>query len=155
MQYIINLNPVTGQAVIPRRKNHVIPAKNLYGLKVELSVLPNRLCCHISKFFAVASHDSKSFREHLNCHQFNTKKRSSSESEEIQDDANYSILADMAYKNNWTAVDVITPKKKPPRGEFTFSEICYNRKVSSNRIIIENYFGRLSKSWNMMSAQFR
>eukprot|EP00171_Calliarthron_tuberculosum_P002383 IDg2383t1 len=43
----------------------------------------------------------------------------------------------------------ITPHKKPVRGILERDEVEFNRKLSSHRILLEN-FGRMGKMWNRL-----
>lgn len=43
----------------------------------------------------------------------------------------------------------IHPRKKPHLGSFSTEDEAFNRKVSSDRIIVENYFGRMSSLWTV------
>jgi hypothetical protein len=62
------------------------------------------------------------------------------------------ILADMGYIGplDSTTVKLTTPHKTPPRGYLTPQQTHANRVLSSERVIIENFFGRLSAKFNLM-----
>ena len=47
-----------------------------------------------------------------------------------------------------------TPYKKPARGILSESQEKFNRDLSSARIIVENYFGRMLSLWNIMSKKW-
>lgn len=49
----------------------------------------------------------------------------------------------------------IMPKKKPVGGTLTFGEEDFNRRVSSDRIIVENFFGWCCTLWATVSTKCR
>jgi len=65
------------------------------------------------------------------------------------------ILADKGYQGAAEHVRVIHPKKKPANGELTIVEKEFNRKLSSDRIIVENYFGRMCGLWGILSHKYK
>jgi len=66
------------------------------------------------------------------------------------------ILCDRAY----TGIQVVYPeaiimKKKPPGAELTDDENRFNHHLSSDRMIVENYFGRLKVLFGVIKETFR
>lgn len=47
------------------------------------------------------------------------------------------------------------PKKKPPIGNFTWEEKATNKKLGSNRIIVEHFFGRLCSLRAVVGSKWR
>ena len=48
----------------------------------------------------------------------------------------------------------ILPFKKPANGVLSVEQENFNRSLSSDRIIVENFFGRMMNLWNVMSGKF-
>lgn len=51
-------------------------------------------------------------------------------------------------------MSAIVPKKKPIRGVLSQKDVLFNRKHSSDRILVENYFRRMCQLWSLLSAKF-
>lgn len=49
---------------------------------------------------------------------------------------------------------MITPYKRPPQGNLTPEQVQFNRDLGSARILVENYFGRMGKLWNIVSRTY-
>lgn len=45
--------------------------------------------------------------------------------------------------------------KKPKGGALTADEIARNTAISSDRVLVENYFGRMCRLWNIVYATFK
>lgn len=46
-------------------------------------------------------------------------------------------------------------RKRPVLGVLFSAEVVYNKKLSTNRIIIKNLFGRLSEVWALLARKWR
>ena len=65
----------------------------------------------------------------------------------------WAILAHKGYQDLSESLRAILRLKKPPRGELIYADEAYNRSVSSERIIVENYFRRMCSFWSLLSAK--
>ena len=65
------------------------------------------------------------------------------------------IFADKGYQGAAHHVRVIHPKKKPANGTLSTSDVQFNVRVSSDRIIVEIFFGRMCDLWGVMSHKYR
>ena len=63
---------------------------------------------------------------------------------------NWAILMDKGYKGAHEMIRYVTPYKKPARGILSEIQENYNRDLSSARIPVENFFGRMLSLWNFM-----
>lgn len=62
------------------------------------------------------------------------------------------MLVDKGFVGLANTIRVIRPKKKPPRRELTAADALKDRQISSDRIIVENFFGRLCTLWVIVQA---
>ena len=66
----------------------------------------------------------------------------------------WGILGDKGYQGGTRHIRMIHPVKQPINGTLTADEV-FNEELSSDRIIVENYFGRLSSLWTVMSNKYK
>jgi hypothetical protein len=66
------------------------------------------------------------------------------------------VLADKGYigEVDEPAIPLVTPKKKPGGLPLDRMQARYNRDLSSARVIIENYFGRLQAKFHTMARRW-
>ena len=55
----------------------------------------------------------------------------------------WGVLMDQGYQGASDVLRAIIPKKKPVRGILSRADEEFNKKLSSNNIVVENYFGGL------------
>ena len=67
----------------------------------------------------------------------------------------WAVLVDKGYQGASELVCAIDPKKKPARAMLDAEDVRYNRKISSDRVIVANYFGRACGLWNVLSSKYR
>lgn len=133
----------------------------LYGYKTEVSVGPRGYAvnCTLHKPGSVADIDI--FYGNETFHRHATEKTESDADLQLdgspfdQSENEWGILADKGYQGSAQLLRVIHPKKKPPRGSLSDSDKEFNRNVSSDRIIVENFFGRMCSLWGLMSHKYR
>ncbi|KAJ6253568.1 hypothetical protein M0813_12981 [Anaeramoeba flamelloides] len=78
--------------------------------------------------------------------------RNSNVEEQFQ---NNPILADKAYIGIQHNCQAIIPIRKPRNRELTENEKSFNKRVSSDRILIENYYARLKNKFKILSYRYR
>ncbi|RQM31002.1 hypothetical protein B5M09_013492 [Aphanomyces astaci] len=66
----------------------------------------------------------------------------------------WSVLADRGYQGIQEYVRGFTPLKRPPHGQLTMEQERANVKLSSDRVIVENFFGRLKTLWGLASDKY-
>ncbi|ETW04038.1 hypothetical protein H310_04424 [Aphanomyces invadans] len=133
----------------------------LYGYKVETSVLPNGLSIGCTEHFRGATHDVQIFRQNADFHLRELQKQPVDSNvpdrgplaDKFPDQ--WCVLADKAYQGLQEHFRVIHPKKAKPNQDLSMEEERENRDISSDRIIVENYFGRLCNLWRVCSDKFR
>ena len=133
----------------------------LYGYKVEVSVLPSGLAIGCTKHYPGSISDLEIFRNNSGFHEEASKKVVVDQSyddnglHEIHRMDYWGILADKGYQGASEDFRVIHPIKNPPRGVLSTEDQEFNRKVSSDRIIVENYFGRMTSLFTVLSHKYR
>ncbi|OWY92328.1 hypothetical protein PHMEG_00038723 [Phytophthora megakarya] len=68
--------------------------------------------------------------------------------------AMWGVLADKGYQGLDKSIRAIIPKRRPRGAALTFDEESRNRRVSSARVLVENYFGRMTSLWRVCSTTF-
>lgn len=67
----------------------------------------------------------------------------------------WAVIVDKGYQQSLEIVHEINPIRRTPRGALSLSDEGFNRNVSSDQVLVENYFGRLSKLWTLCSSKGR
>lgn len=133
----------------------------LYGLKVEVAVLPNGMACWASKHYGGSVADIEIF--HRNKAQHFKMLRKTEAEEGLMDGGQFAedyptlwaVLCDKGYQGLLELLRAIHPKRKPVRGTLSRDDVKQNFKKSSDRIIVENFFGRLCQLWTVLSNKYR
>lgn len=133
----------------------------IYGYKVEISVLLNGIEIACSDQFPGATSDVHIMRAMARKHQRNLK--NCPDENGISHIGPYldrhthawALPGDKCYQGAFEFVRAVTPRKKPAHGSLTREDEDYNKKLSSDRIILENVFKRLCQLWVVMSQKLR
>ena len=133
----------------------------LYGYKMEVSVFPTGLAACASHHRPGSVSDLTMFREMHEFHKTATEK--GSDQLTIPDHGllrskypnNWAILADKGYQGDADELRVLCPKKKKPHRMLSVDDEEGNRELSSDRFIVENYFGRMNGLWEVTSRKYR
>ena len=120
----------------------------MYGYKTEVSVLPNGIAVACSVHDPGSASDLTMFRNMFHSHRMATKK--SGADCRIPDHGpmrtlyrmHWAILTDNWYQGAADSLRVLLPWKKPPHGRLSLDEERGNSELSSDPVIVENYFGR-------------
>ena len=142
-------------------KPHFSGKHHLYGYKMELSIRVNGLAALCSKHYPGAVHDIQIFQDRIATHKKRLLKHDDDKdiAESDLGSAEYptywAILADKGYEGADEMTRAITPYKKPIRGVLSAEKEDFNRKLSSDRILVENYFGSMVNYWNIMSRKYQ
>ncbi|ETP53417.1 hypothetical protein F442_01677 [Phytophthora nicotianae P10297] len=130
----------------------------LYGLKVEVSVDKRGIAINCSQHVPGATHDITIFKGNKEFHNVKMKKLPGDEM--LPDDcplaevfpAEWAILADKVYQGINSFLRGILPKKGR---NISLADLSHNDKVAHDRVIVENFFGRLNQLWRITSDKFR
>lgn len=130
----------------------------LYGYKTEVSVAPNGMAIYASEHVPAAVSDIEIFKRNIRTHRQLTLKdddeKSIADPDSLENDA-WAILFDKGYVGCQQLVRAFIPKKKPIRGSLSTTDKIRNGLLSSDRVIVENWFGRLVSLWGIMFKQYR
>lgn len=72
-----------------------------------------------------------------------------------QFDDSWAVLVDKGYQGAQDTIRTIQPKRQPRGGVLDHTDLDRNRRVSSDRVLVENYFGRVCSLWNVMYVTFK
>ena len=124
----------------------------LYGFKVKVSVRLNGIASAFSKYCPGSVSDLTILHERLSVQKSRLKKR------DDENNNDYLYLSDKI-PNSWAAhmdrgyqgaADVMRapiPREKPLRSVLLQEDVRFNRKLSSDRIILENCLGVSANFW--------
>jgi hypothetical protein len=133
----------------------------LYGFKIECAVIRPGIAVHVSRHYPGSTSDLNICLKNLPVHQDLLRK---TEHEITARDygersseypGSWGVLVDKGYQGLPTHLRCIHPKRKPRGAELTHDEHDRNKRVSHDRVLVENYFGRLSTLWRVMFATFK
>ncbi|KAF0702705.1 hypothetical protein AaE_015766, partial [Aphanomyces astaci] len=135
-------------------QRHYFSGKHkLYGLKVEASVSPEGLCVDMSDHCPGSVNDLTMFMDRLTVHRTSLAKMETEMAindvgEQFDDHRGYwACLVDKGYVGIMHHTRGIHPKKKPTGGALDTDDLNRNKRVSSDRVVVENYFGRVCQLW--------
>ncbi|ETV77330.1 hypothetical protein H257_08776 [Aphanomyces astaci] len=125
------------------QKHYFSGKHKLYGLKIEASVSPDGRLVDMSPHVPGSVADLTLIRNRLDEHQRFLSK-----------EASKSMINDKGYIGLAASLRAIHPKKKPTGGALDRHDLDRNKEVSSDRVIVENFFGRVSMLWKVSYATF-
>lgn len=165
-QYALEIIGVTFQQSnrtsrnIKKGKPYYSDRHNLYGCKVEVWVRPNGISSAFSKNYPGSVSDLAILHGRISV--FSSKLKKHSDEEDFNDDFSLSgkyqqqcyAITDKGYERAAEVLSVITPHKKLPKGPLRQQEEKFNKSLSSDRIIVENYSGLLGQLWTILSNMY-
>ncbi len=131
----------------------------LYGYKTEVSVAPTGHAIDVTAHKPGSISDLVIFQGNLDFHKQALTKHDDDDQDNglhsVRYPDNWAVLLDKGYQGAQQYVRAIIPKKKPHGKLLTIEEENWNATVASDRIIVENFFGRLTKLWAVISTKYR
>jgi hypothetical protein len=132
----------------------------LYGYKVECAVSVEGVAVHVSKHYPGSVSDKRICEDYVHIHRQMLRK--SSDDTRLQDFSEgasrfpneWAMLVDKGYQGIGDVLRSIHPKRQPPCSSLSPDDIERNRRVSSDRVIVENYFGRVNMLWKVMYMKY-
>lgn len=142
------------------QKRYFSGKHKLYGLKIEASVAYPGYCVDLSMHHPGSTSDFTIFSGRQDVHREMLAK---TDAEQLREDNgegsdNYqnmwALLTDKGYQGATRIMRAIQPKKKPIGAELSRDEVQRNVRVSSDRVLVENYFGRVCSLWKISRSTF-
>jgi hypothetical protein len=133
----------------------------LHGYKVEVSVLPTGQAINCTKHFPGRESDIEIFRHN---EAFHVQCLAKSDREETIEDAGvmtdrypneWAVLVDKGYQGLCSHFRAISPNKKRHGEILSIRQMHENDDIAHDRVIVENYFGRLCSLWAVCSDKYR
>ena len=125
---------------------------SMHGAKIQVTVDADGKAIHISPLIPGRRHDAYLFRN-SGLAEFMKKVRRGSGRTEITHPA---LLADSGYTGlDEIYYELIVCKKRPPHGELSQKDFETNSKLHSDRVLVENFFGRLKTTFGILSNPYR
>lgn len=143
-------------------KKHYSGKHRLHGYEVEFSVVPSAFAIGCSAHYSGSTSNLTIFQKNQECNQTELEKET--DEHNLQADAGQlfaeypkssAVPSDKAYQGAAKFQRLICAKKKPKNGELARLKELRNRLVSSDRNIVENIFGRVTRLWNLLSAKLK
>lgn len=132
-----------------------------YGYKMEASVLPNGLLVNYFGHFPGSVSDITILKKNKDFH-LQALRKTDQEMDELDvglgsEDypESWALIVDKGYQGSAAFLRAILPKKKPNLGVLNLEEKKKNKKISEDRIIVENFFGRFVTLWSVFGRRFR
>ncbi|RHY21277.1 hypothetical protein DYB32_009856, partial [Aphanomyces invadans] len=142
------------------QKRYYSGKHGLYGYKIEAAVSPEGLCVAMSSSHPGSVHDFTILHDRQAIHQAMLNK---SPDEQLRPDhgelatqypAQWACLADMGYTGIGHVLRGIHPKRRPANGTLDAADMERNERISSDRVVVENFFGRVCGLWKITYATF-
>jgi hypothetical protein len=143
------------------RSGYYSAKHHLHGYKVEVSVLPNGLAVNCTAHYPGNKADIEIFRDN---HEFHLQElRKADDERDLTDDGpmadeypdSWCVLADKGYQGLASDFRAITPHKKRPLHPLSLVESETNDRIAHDRVIVENFFGRMCTLWSICSDKYR
>ena len=132
-----------------------------YGIKTEIAVGPDGKARFVGAGYPGSFHNMKIFCSHLSQH-LNCLRKDHADITDFDDltldnpDECYmwAAMMDRGYKGACQYGRFLSPKKKSARTELDANDLFRNNKLEQDRVIVENYFGRMKQLWGQMEKTF-
>lgn len=155
----VTFQPIPKQSDFKFGKVYFSGKHHSYGVKVETCNAPNGLLMMHCKHYPGSVHDFTIFKDNVNNYKTYILKKSL---EEIRFEDNgelveiykkeWGMLLDKAYISATNLIRAIIPTKKK---DLSIIERRRNDKIASDRVIVENFYGRMKKLFKIMYDVFR
>ena len=125
------------------------------GVKIQALVRPNGLCALFQVGIQGSVHDLTALKESLWLDWCLTIRVTVQNG--VRVDRHLPVLFDKGYTglNSQGYPEAIVTIKKPTGRDLTQQELAINSKIESDRVIVENYFGRLKSNFGVLAQQYR
>ncbi|KAH9103357.1 hypothetical protein LEN26_015310 [Aphanomyces euteiches] len=142
------------------KKTYFSKKHGLYGVKIEVSVLPNGLAIGVSPCAKGSVADITIFESNEDFHRSQLVKQH--DEVNIRDDGplvdnfanQWIVLADKGYQGLSNHLRAVTPVKRSPGSILTVEQEQFNADIATDRVIVENFFGRVNTLWSVADDLF-
>ncbi|OWZ09797.1 hypothetical protein PHMEG_00017446 [Phytophthora megakarya] len=119
----------------------------LYGFKIECSVAPPGVAVDVSDHAPGSRSDLTMMLDRLSIHRQMLKKEDDAVpelgGEPSQFPQMWGVLVDKGYQGAGRVLRTIQPRKQPRGGTLDDEDIAHNKAISADRVLVENFFGRI------------
>ena len=129
-----------------------------YGYKTEIAHLPNGLAVFISDTYAGSIHDFTLFKDNVEVYKTFLEKKTLDQRVEDKGELktkypkHWAMMMDKGYQGAVELIRAIIPNKgKNPSND----DELRNKKIARNRIICENFYGRMKKMFKIMELKYK
>ncbi|KAF0726311.1 hypothetical protein Ae201684P_001162 [Aphanomyces euteiches] len=137
------------------KKSYFSKKHGLYGVKIEVSVLPNGFAIGVTPCAKGSVADIAVFESNEDFHRSQLAKQN--DESNIRDDGplveifsnQWIVLADKGYQGLANRLRAVTPVKRLPGSILSMEHEQLNADIATDRVIVENYFGRLKTLWSV------
>ncbi|ETV74307.1 hypothetical protein H257_10914 [Aphanomyces astaci] len=142
------------------QKHYFSGKHKLYGLKIEASVSAQGLLVDMGPHEPGSVADLTMFRKRLDVHVTNLKKTPTEAT--VNDNGErfqafstmWAVFVDKGYYGLTASVRAIHQKKRPSNAALDRPDLKRNSVVSSDRVIVENFFGGVCTLWKISYSTF-
>lgn len=131
----------------------------LYGFKIECSVAPPGVAVDVSVHFPGSTSDLTILLDRAQMHRQMLRKHGGDAVELGSEPTPFSnmwaMLVDKGYQGAGRVLRTIQPKKQARGGTLDRDDLARNKMISSDRVLVENFFGRMCNLWNATYATFK
>lgn len=130
----------------------------LQGFKTEAFVLPDGIFLILSDRGRGGETDTSIFWKRLKRHEGLTEKyknRSHLSDVEESEQLNWAILVDIGYQGLQSVTLVVIPKTFFVQSNVTHEKNKPTKKIGRDRVIVKNFFGRLTNLWVVIANRLR
>ncbi|ETV90440.1 hypothetical protein H310_14764 [Aphanomyces invadans] len=142
------------------QKRYFSGKQGLYGYKIEAAVSPDGRCVAMSCSLPGSVHDFTILHSQQAIHKAMPEKtpdeslRPDDGELSTQYPESWVCLVDMTYIGIGHVLRRIHPKRRPANGMLDADDLERNERISSDRVVVENFFGRVCALWKISYATF-
>lgn len=131
----------------------------LYGFKIECSVAPPGVAVAMSVHHPGSTSDLTIMLDRVTTHRQLLKKGGEHllglDREATEFPGMWAMLVDKGYQGAGRVLRTIQPKKKTKGSTLDHVDLSRNKAISSDRVLVENFFGRMRTLWNATYLTFK
>ena len=132
-------------------RSHYSGKHKLFGVKIQCITSCNGIVMDLVSMIPGSVHDFKIFQENQTYLLFTGHAWENGEHRDVK----YQGLFDSGYQGAGRLMDALLPMRRLPHQELTAEQYNHNQELSSQRIIVENFFGRLKGCWKILAGKYR